>query len=1019
MHCSNCQAEILDDSHVCSKCGTPFHVSPDASDSATHTLFLNAAGEVPSGTVLAGKFRIVEIVGRGGMGVVYKAEDTKLRRPVALKFLPAKMLRDQQARDRFVVEARAVAALSHPNICTIHEIHDEQDTPFIEMEYVEGRTLKARMKQPLAVAEAVDFAIQVAEALEEAHQKGVIHRDIKSSNIMVTERGQIKVMDFGLARVRGETRHTQEGTTLGTVAYMSTEQARGEDVDQRTDVWSFGVVLYEMLSGRLPFRGENDASILYSVVHEEVKPLKETQPGIPPELHRIVHRALKKDIKARYTSAAEMGKDLKEYRDNLKAQELSSLTPRAFLRIIRKPKIAIPVAACLVAFSAAGAWFYNRQTNVRWAREHAVPEIERLLRSPELGFVNFQQAYTLAKQAGKYLPLDPALTELLDKCSVVISIKTVPAGAAVYAKELSAPYEQWQYMGVAPIEQVRLPIGYLRWKMQKQGYETVLAVAPSFQMDPKYKKLFVPQNIYRVLDANGKLPPNMTRVLGDKTDIGQVDDFLMDKYEVTNKQYKEFVDSGGYHNRTYWKPKFVKAGRALTWDHAMEEFVDQTGRPGPSTWQAGAYAKGQEEYPVSGVSWYEAAAYAEYAHKSLPTAYHWGIALGDVSNISSGWVGQMSNFKGDGPRPVGAYQSMTAYGEYDMAGNIREWCSNDTTNGRIVRGGAWNDVPYMTDNLSQAPAFDRSPKNGFRCVMYLDRGKIPDKAFERVDVATKDFYKQKPVPASVFQVYKDQFMYDKHDLAVHVEWRNESSRDWVQEKVTVDAAYGNERLPIYIFVPKGRSPPYQTVVYCPSIIAHSQSSSKDLEHYIEFDWLLSFIVKNGRAVVFPVYKGTFERRNDALTDMQESTRQFTEYVTQLVKDYKRSIDYLETRPDIDNKRLAYLSFSWGSRMAPIILSTEERLRASILIVGGLSGDSRPEVDVINYVTRVKVPTLMLNGRYDMLIPFDTTAKPMFDLLGTPAAHKRLRVYETDHFVPRNELIKESLAWLDRYLGPVK
>ena len=374
MHCSNCQAEFLDKSSFCSKCGTPAHAPHDASATATHTMLLSPGGELPSGALLAGKYRIVEIVGRGGMGVVYKAEDTKLHRLVALKFLPSEMARNQAARERFVVEARAAAALSHPNICTIHEIHDEEETPFIEMEYIEGRTLKKRIREyPLGVSEVVDLAIQVAEALEVAHRRGIIHRDIKSSNIMVTDRGHAKVMDFGLAEIAGETLHTREGSTLGTVAYMSPEQARGEQVDQRTDLWSFGVVLYEMLSGRMPFTGDKEASILYSVVHEEAKSLKDVCPGLSSEVQQIVNRALKKDVKARYASAAEMGKDLRRYRDNLKAEEFSVLTPRAFLRIIRRPQVTVATAACVLVLSAAGDWFYNRQSKIRWARSSGDP----------------------------------------------------------------------------------------------------------------------------------------------------------------------------------------------------------------------------------------------------------------------------------------------------------------------------------------------------------------------------------------------------------------------------------------------------------------------------------------------------------------------------------------------------------------------------------------------------------------------------------------------------------------------
>jgi eukaryotic-like serine/threonine-protein kinase len=216
------------------------------------------------------------------------------------------------------------------------------------------------------------------------------------------------------------------------VAYMSPEQARGERVDQRTDIWSLGVVLYEMLSGRLPFTGDRDASILYSVVHEEAKPLKDVHPGLPSELQQIVSRALRKDVKARYASAGEMGEDLKRFRDNRKAEELRVLTPRAFLRILRKPRVATATAACLVVLSAAGAWFYQRQSKIRWARESALPEIERLLVSPELGLANRTKAFTLAKEVEKYIPGDPALTGLLERCCVDISIKTAPPGAAVY-----------------------------------------------------------------------------------------------------------------------------------------------------------------------------------------------------------------------------------------------------------------------------------------------------------------------------------------------------------------------------------------------------------------------------------------------------------------------------------------------------------------------------------------------------------------------------------------------------------
>jgi hypothetical protein len=704
MLCPKCQAEISSDASYCSRCGA--QTKPD--NDATVTMSAATSAAAAGGTLLAGKYRLLEVLGRGGMGIVYKAEDTRLHRPVALKFLPAEHGGTPSARERFLMEARAAAALSHPHICTIYEIHDEGEPPFIAMECIEGQSLRARIKeQPLPAADAVELASQISEALAEAHEKGVIHRDIKSANIMVTNKGQAKVMDFGLAEVSGETLHTREGTTLGTAAYMSPEQARGDAVDQRTDLWSLGVVLYEMLSGKLPFPGDRNASILYAVVHEDPKPLKYVQPGIPAELERVVNRALKRDLAKRYQSAAEMVGDLKRYQECVQAEEMGSLTPRAFLCSMRRPRTLIPTAMCLVALAVAGAWFFERQSKIRWAREQALPEIALTLNDSQPGFSNFSKAYALVKSAQRYIPRDPELVRLIDASSVEVNVATTPPGARVYAKEYSAPEDQWQYLGVSPIRRIRLARRFFYWKMQKEGFEPIQAAAiTGFVAGPGY-------TVQRTLDPQGTIPAGMVRVSGAESPDGSVGDFFIDKYEVTNKQYKQFVDAGGYHDRKYWTQKFFKGNQVLTWEAAMAELVDQTGRPGPSTWQAGEYPNGQDDYPVSGVSWYEAAAYAEYAGKTLPTRRHWETAAG-LGNLARPAVARLSNFKGEGPSPVGSYRGMSAFGAFDMAGNVREWCWNATPEGRLVRGGAWNDAIYMFGDVSQAPPFDRSPRNGFR-----------------------------------------------------------------------------------------------------------------------------------------------------------------------------------------------------------------------------------------------------------------------------------------------------------------
>ena len=275
-------------------------------------------------------YKILEKLGEGGMGVVYKAEDTRLERIVALKFLAAHLLKDAESRKRFEREAKAVAALSHPNICTIHEIDEADGRTFLALEFVDGESLQSRIEAgPLPLKDAADLARQVADGLQAAHEKGIVHRDIKPGNLLITPKGQIKILDFGLALLTESSKLTQHDTTLGTIAYMSPEQTMAAGTDSRTDIWALGVVLYEMVCGQLPFRGDYDRAVMYSITSEEPEPLTGLRTGVPMELEWMIGKCLAKRAPERYQNAADLIVDLTALRKKMESGKSTIVRPVA------------------------------------------------------------------------------------------------------------------------------------------------------------------------------------------------------------------------------------------------------------------------------------------------------------------------------------------------------------------------------------------------------------------------------------------------------------------------------------------------------------------------------------------------------------------------------------------------------------------------------------------------------------------------------------------------------------------
>ena len=951
------------------------------------------------GTKLA-HFEVQEFLGRGGFGEVYRARDTHLGRMVALKVLRPEVATDD-LRERLRREAMAASALNHPGICTVYDLVEVDGRLLIVMELVQGRPLLDVISGgPLPPAEAVAIGVQITAALGEAHRAGILHRDVKSGNIMLTPQGQVKILDFGLAKriVAPDDAHgtelTREGMAVGTLSYMSPEQLLAQKVDERSDLFSLGVVLYEMVAGRRPFQGGSAVATADAILHSPPAALASS--AVPESLKSAIRRLLEKDPARRFVSAQELVAALQQVETNLARQE-------RWLRA--RPAVALGAAAA-VAVVLIGGWLWHRASRIRWVRETATPEIARLLAEEE-----FTKAANLGEQARAVLPQDAALERLWNQATLEVSIDSVPSGASVSYRAFGATPSAWRSLGRTPLTKIRVPKAYYLWRAETPGYRPVHEIWPTWVLrgsrDLKLRldrEADAPAEMVHVLPPTGPLPIPGLEQLPEVA----LPDYFVDQHEVTNAEYQRFLDGGGYGKPEFWVEAFVKDGRTLSFEEAAALFRDSTGRPGPATWELGRFPKGEDRHPVVGVSWFEAAAYARFVGKSLPTIYHWNAA---AQTRASQLIVPGSNFRGTSTVPVGGEAAVSGFGTTDMAGNVKEWCWNEAARGgRYILGGGFGEPTYMfIDPDAQSP-WERRPNYGFRCVKLA--APAPALALGRIEMAFRDFRTERPVSDEVFRAYKGLYAYDRAELDAKVE-EVDTTSEWRREKVSFAAAYGGERVIAHLYLPLNASPPYQTVVLFPGSSA-IYTDKYNLSGYADF------VPSTGRALLAPVYKSTFERRDGLKSDVPEPTALWRDHVIAWSKDLGRSLDYLETRPEIDRTRLAYLGVSWGGAMAPILLAVEDRFRAAVLESGGLEFQKAlPEADKINFITRMKTPTLMLNGRYDHFFPEGSSQRPFLQLLGTPEKDKRLVVYETGHAVPRKEFIRESIDWLDRYLGPVR
>jgi dienelactone hydrolase len=954
---------------------------------------------------LADRYRVIRELGAGGMATVYLAHDLKHERDVAIKVLKPELAASLTG-ERFLREIAITARLNHPYILALLDSGADASGTLLYyvMPVATGQSLRDRLSTggALPVAEALRVACDATEALVHAHAQGVVHRDIKPDNILLSD-GHAIVVDFGIAKAIGTSREgdtlTSAGTSIGTPAYMSPEQAAGEsDVDHRADVYALGAVLYEMITGSSPFSGTFQ-QVMVAKMTKDAPALSTRTAAVTPALAALVARCLARDPAQRPATA-----------EALLAALRALMQPDANATT-RPTRLMMIGGGVLLTTLAALGFLFVRDRRARWVRETAVPEIARLVEADQL-----DSAFALAERAEARAPGDSVLASVWGDISLTQRFQSEPAGAMVTRAALTDT-TRWIPVGTTPTEPVRIPKNAWFYRYTLPGYRPVTVMGA--RLGGSYAPIPSPVALQKASDPDsGMVLLRGRRLVGTLYGLSAADtldlaDFLMDKLEVTNVQYKAFVDAGGYTDAQWWDTTIVRDGRAMARGDAMAQFTDATGRTGPATWEGGAPKPGTEDFPVGGVSWYEARAYARFARKELPTVLEWNAA---AIPEAARWVVPNGRYNTDGPLRGGAALGVSPRGIFDMAGNVREWTANAREPGsRYILGGGFSDPAYLFNEVYAQPEFDRSAINGIRLVKRVAAAPDLSQALAPIPRTGRDAVNAAPVDDATFRGFLALYDYDRTPLNAQVTVRDSAPADWIREDVTFDLPEGKGRMPAVLFLPKRVKPPYQTVVVWPASDVFFLRDTRRLS--MSF---VDYLTRSGRAVLYPIFEHTYGRGTTLGGDVPAVSIAHRDQTLRWVTEMRRSIDYAFSRADIDTARLAYVGTSWGGRLGGTAIATEPRIRTAILNVAGLSANPvRPEEDPVNFLPRIRMPVLMLSGRYDSVFPYESSQVPFLRLLGSPPGSKKQVLFEGGHFLPRNLWVSEPTRWLDQQFGPVQ